>query len=178
MSMPSFSFRISGCERQTSSPVPCRGRKGTPPCAVDLVVADRDAVRAHCGRVVVLRPLDVACLEVDRLDVRRQVLGVNDPVRDDRRRGVVAERAAALDRDRPGNSELVDVARVDLAGRNAAVEEVAVRRRPLVLELGGLLRRTLRDAVVAATAGAEAGHGDQEKTEHEENDAASSSPKV
>ena len=130
--------------------VECEGevRRG----GVDPAVAERDAVRALIHRVVVLRPLDLAGLEVDGLHVRGQVLRVDDAVGDNRGRRVVAERAAALDRDRPCDPELADVARIDLARRDAAVTEILVRCGPLVREALELAGCAFRHAGLVASA--------------------------
>ena len=169
--MPSLAFLVSFSERQTSSPVSLVEReREVDRRPVDPVVADRDAVRADGRRVVVAAPADLAGLEVDRLDVRRQVLGVDDAVGDDRRGRVVAERAAALDRHRPGDPELVDVLRADLAALgDAAVLQVAVRRRPLLGEIRRLGGGTFRHVrAVAAAAGAQRGGCEQGRECEEE----------
>ena len=146
-------------------------REGKVGCRTeDLPVAECNPVRADVGHVVVLRPLHLAGVEVDGLDVRGQVLRVDDTVRDDRRRRVVAERPATLDRHGPGDTQLLDVARVDLARRgNAVVPKILIGCRPLIGEVRQLTGRAGGHSrlVSAATARREC-----ERDEAEQDDAA------
>ena len=99
-----------------------------------MPVAHRDPVWALGGHVEVLRPDGLPGGLVECVDVRVEVLHVDDAVEDDGVRREDAERQGGrrVDGSRPGDTQRVDVRRIDrgLIG-DAGVRVAVVRRDPV-----------------------------------------------
>ena len=102
--------------------------------AVDPAIGDRHAIRPIVRRVVMVRPEHLASRIPHGDDIRRAVLQIGDAVGNHRIGDVRAVGAVALQRERPGNSQLRHVCRRNSRVRDAGVVQVTIGRGPLVRE--------------------------------------------